>query len=85
LAGRARVLSIYLLGLEALLLLRPRAGPCLKLTGTLVKVGQPSVLWVVDKVAIQPQPAAGQLDVVVSGSDRAIAEKAALGIYVRTA
>jgi len=31
------------------------------------------------------RPAAGQLDVVVSGSDRAIAEKAALGIYVRAA
>jgi DtxR family Mn-dependent transcriptional regulator len=31
------------------------------------------------------RPAAGQLDVIVSGSDRAIAEKAALGIYVRAA
>jgi DtxR family Mn-dependent transcriptional regulator len=31
------------------------------------------------------RPAAGQLDVSVSGADRAIAEKAALGIYVRAA
>jgi DtxR family Mn-dependent transcriptional regulator len=31
------------------------------------------------------RPAAGQLDVIVGGSDRAIAEKAALGIYVRAA
>jgi len=31
------------------------------------------------------RPAAGQLDVIVSGSERAIAEKAALGIYVRAA
>jgi DtxR family Mn-dependent transcriptional regulator len=31
------------------------------------------------------RPAAGQLDVTVSGADRAIAEKAALGIYVRAA
>jgi DtxR family Mn-dependent transcriptional regulator len=31
------------------------------------------------------RPAAGQLDVIVSGADRAIAEKAALGIYVRAA
>jgi len=31
------------------------------------------------------RPAAGQLDVVVSGSDRAIAEKAAFGIFVRAA
>ena len=31
------------------------------------------------------RPSAGQLDVSVSGADRAIAEKAALGIYVRAA
>jgi DtxR family Mn-dependent transcriptional regulator len=31
------------------------------------------------------RPAAGLLDVIVGGSDRAIAEKAALGIYVRAA
>jgi DtxR family Mn-dependent transcriptional regulator len=31
------------------------------------------------------RPAAGQLDVIVSGRERAIAEKAALGIYVRAA
>ncbi|HLE98952.1 MAG TPA: metal-dependent transcriptional regulator [Gaiellaceae bacterium] len=31
------------------------------------------------------RPAAGQLDISVSGADRAIAEKAALGIYVRAA
>jgi DtxR family Mn-dependent transcriptional regulator len=31
------------------------------------------------------QPAAGQLDVIVNGAARAIAEKAALGIYVRAA
>jgi DtxR family Mn-dependent transcriptional regulator len=32
-----------------------------------------------------PHPAAGQLDVIVDGAKRAIAEKAALGIYVRAA
>jgi DtxR family Mn-dependent transcriptional regulator len=31
------------------------------------------------------QPAAGQLDVIVNGTERAIAEKAAQGIYVRAA
>ena len=31
------------------------------------------------------QPAAGHLKVAVAGSERAIAEKAALGIYVRAA
>ena len=31
------------------------------------------------------RPASGELDVTVSGADRAIAEKAALGIYVRAA
>jgi len=31
------------------------------------------------------QPAAGQLTVAVEGTERAIAEKAALGIYVRAA
>ncbi|TML49609.1 MAG: ferrous iron transport protein A [Actinobacteria bacterium] len=31
------------------------------------------------------QPAAGQLKVAVDGAERAIGEKAALGIYVRTA
>ena len=29
------------------------------------------------------EPAAGQLTIAVEGADRAIAEKAALGIYVR--
>ena len=33
----------------------------------------------------EARPAAGQIDVTVSGADRAIAEKAALGIYVRAA
>jgi hypothetical protein len=31
------------------------------------------------------QPAAGQLKIVVDGSERAIAEKAAQGLYVRVA
>jgi len=33
----------------------------------------------------EAQPAAGQLKVAIAGSERAIAEKAADGIYVRAA